>query len=369
MSPNLRRVLVGNKSGTSKGLLPNIALLYRILNGRVVQALKLVAPDSWVDSESAKIGDPLSGDVDVAEINIDLHSKILAQDLAQGFMDAQINGAFGFSSSNFNCLTNPKKFQNGSHHFNRVILSQIKSSTLPREDPDLVVLEDDHGYIALTDNLVIWNIFYIRGTIISHQGLSRLGDSPAVESEPCEIRVTHTATESINADEDKMITVPKSNREGKAPAGPIAHVPTNTKVDTRGYYIAPIPFSWLRLQFRSTTAKGGGCKEKSTEQYFTVHIRIFSLFPPLSEALLPEKLSAPITPDGVIADSHNVNLEGNELLNLSLPESFSPEQSAQPSQSLASFPDVASNVAREYTPSEDMRREQENSVRYHIALT
>ncbi|KAB8238452.1 uncharacterized protein BDW43DRAFT_306312 [Aspergillus alliaceus] len=270
MSPNLRRVLVGNKSGTSKGLLPNIALLYRILNGRVVQALKLVAPDSWVDSESAKIGDPLSGDVDVAEINIDLHSKILAQVLAQGFMDAQINGAFGFSSSNFNCLTNPKKFQNGSHHFNRVILSQIKSSTLPREDPDLVVLEDDHGYIA------------------------RLGDSPAVESEPCEIRVTHTATESINADEDKMITVPKSNREGKAPAGPIAHVPTNTKVDTRGYYIAPIPFSWLRLQFRSTTAKGGGCKEKSTEQYFTVHIRIFSLFPPLSEALLPEKLSAPI---------------------------------------------------------------------------
>ncbi|KAE8392279.1 hypothetical protein BDV23DRAFT_181679 [Aspergillus alliaceus] len=228
MSPNLRRVLVGNKFDTSKGLLSNIALLYRILNGRVVQALKLVAPNSWVDSESAKIGDPLSGDVDVAEINIDLHSKILAQVLAQGFMDAQINGAFGFSSSNFNCLTNPKKFQNGSHHFNRVILSQIKSSTLPREDPDLVVLEDDHGYIALTDNL---------------------------------------------------------------------------------------------------------------------------------------------TPDGVIADSHNVNLEGNELLNLSLPESFSPEQSAQPSQSLASFPDVTSNVARLYTPSEDMRREQENSVRYHIALT
>ncbi|QYS98642.1 N-acetylglucosamine-6-phosphate deacetylase [Trichoderma simmonsii] len=99
----------------------------KFTNARVVLGSELVTQDLWVDSGSGKIcGVPK--DVLAADIKaIDLKGRILAP----GFIDVQINGAFGFDFSNLDCLNNPVKFRRDLHSLNQRLIQTGTTSYLP----------------------------------------------------------------------------------------------------------------------------------------------------------------------------------------------------------------------------------------------
>ncbi|KAK4507792.1 hypothetical protein PRZ48_001527 [Zasmidium cellare] len=100
----------------------------RFSNGRIVRGKELIAQDLWIDTQSGRICEPPTGqdshdDVDV----VDLEGKIMAP----GFIDIQINGAFGFDFSDSSCISAPKKFQKGLHDLNQRLLETGTTSYLP----------------------------------------------------------------------------------------------------------------------------------------------------------------------------------------------------------------------------------------------
>ncbi|KAH8647353.1 hypothetical protein BX600DRAFT_153015 [Xylariales sp. PMI_506] len=141
------------------------------------------------------------------------------------------------------------------------------------------------------------NLFQIRGTIMlrDRDGGPSLGPST---SEARHILVTLSATESINGDTVAIITVPKSGKEVTTATGPTSSAPNDIKADICREYGSPIPFSWSRLQFRSATAKGGRRKGRNSEQHFTIHLHLYTVFADGSRMRLAENRSAPIVVRG-----------------------------------------------------------------------
>ncbi|KAH8647355.1 n-acetylglucosamine-6-phosphate deacetylase [Xylariales sp. PMI_506] len=102
----------------------------KFINGRVLRATELVVQDLWVDTISGIICHSSLKDLkeDEADVTIvDLQGKILAP----GFIDVQINGAFGFDFSNLDCITNPDKFQKDLHELNQRLIQTGTTSYLP----------------------------------------------------------------------------------------------------------------------------------------------------------------------------------------------------------------------------------------------
>ncbi|CAM1507569.1 Fc.00g072100.m01.CDS01 [Cosmosporella sp. VM-42] len=100
----------------------------RFTNGRIVQGAELVAQDLWVDSISGKICDGPPDSLEATDFKVmDLNGRILAP----GFIDIQINGAFGFDFSNSDCIADPKKFQQGLHDLNQRLIQTGTTSYLP----------------------------------------------------------------------------------------------------------------------------------------------------------------------------------------------------------------------------------------------
>ncbi|KAF2172547.1 carbohydrate esterase family 9 protein [Zasmidium cellare ATCC 36951] len=100
----------------------------RFSNGRIVRGNQLISETLWIDTDSGRVCEPPSNpdsneDVDV----VDLQGKILAP----GFIDIQINGAFGFDFSDSSCVTAPQKFQKGLHDLNQRLLETGTTSYLP----------------------------------------------------------------------------------------------------------------------------------------------------------------------------------------------------------------------------------------------
>ncbi|RFU75436.1 n-acetylglucosamine-6-phosphate deacetylase [Trichoderma arundinaceum] len=106
---------------------PVSPLYIKFINGRVVQYSELTVRDVLVNLDTGKICDILE-DEDPAVIDIvDLKGKILAP----GYIDVQINGAFGFDFSTADCITDPKKFQQGLESFNKQLIQTGTTSYLP----------------------------------------------------------------------------------------------------------------------------------------------------------------------------------------------------------------------------------------------
>ncbi|CAI6091532.1 unnamed protein product [Clonostachys chloroleuca] len=100
----------------------------RFTNGRVVQGSDFVSSDVWVDSVAGTICKAPSQSLDTEAVEIvDLQGKILSP----GFIDVQINGAFGFDFSNTDCVHDSTKFQRELHELNQRLLETGTTSYLP----------------------------------------------------------------------------------------------------------------------------------------------------------------------------------------------------------------------------------------------
>lgn len=125
----VRQISMTSSSGTILQAEPAMSPRYiQFTNARVVLGSELVTQDLWVDSGSGKICEGVPKDVLAVDIKpIDLKGKILAP----GFIDVQINGAFGFDFSNPDCLTNPEKFRRDLHSLNQRLIQTGTTSYLP----------------------------------------------------------------------------------------------------------------------------------------------------------------------------------------------------------------------------------------------
>lgn len=91
--------------------------IVKFTNGRVIKGDKLVADDIWVDIEKGKIVDAQAFFYNgfMPERTVDLERRILAP----GFIDAQLNGAFGFDFSEVPASGDILEYQKGLQATNR----------------------------------------------------------------------------------------------------------------------------------------------------------------------------------------------------------------------------------------------------------
>lgn len=100
----------------------------KFVNGRVFRGDKLTTDDEvWVDRQSGKIITPARYLLpEVVEI-VDLQGKIICP----GFIDVQLNGAFGFDFSGLDPNMPVDEFKKGLHETNRRLISTGTTSYLP----------------------------------------------------------------------------------------------------------------------------------------------------------------------------------------------------------------------------------------------
>ena len=100
----------------------------QLTNGRIVQGDDIIHQDIWINTISGKICDRPQDATNPSDIRaVDLHGSIVAP----GFIDVQINGAFGFDFSNSDCIRNPDRFQRGLRDLNRRLIQTGTTSYLP----------------------------------------------------------------------------------------------------------------------------------------------------------------------------------------------------------------------------------------------
>ncbi|KAH8898018.1 N-acetylglucosamine-6-phosphate deacetylase [Thozetella sp. PMI_491] len=103
-------------------------LYVRFTNGRIVRGLELVSSDVWIDIRAGVICEGPRASINAAEVHVvDLHGRILAP----GFIDIQINGAFGFDFSSVDCVANPEQFKQGLYDLNQRLIQTGTTSYLP----------------------------------------------------------------------------------------------------------------------------------------------------------------------------------------------------------------------------------------------
>jgi N-acetylglucosamine-6-phosphate deacetylase len=100
----------------------------RFTNSRIIRGDKIVHEDLWIHSLSGTLCDPPQDGVSSSDVHVvDLRGALIAP----GFIDVQINGAFGFDFSNSDCLDNPDKFQQGLDDLNHRLIQTGTTSYLP----------------------------------------------------------------------------------------------------------------------------------------------------------------------------------------------------------------------------------------------
>ena len=96
-----------------------------LVNGRIL------TDDGFVDGHCVMIDD---GRISEVRDGIPADAEpfdLRGGTLLPGFIDVQINGAFGFDFSNQDCLTNPVKFRRDLHSLNQRLIQTGTTSYLP----------------------------------------------------------------------------------------------------------------------------------------------------------------------------------------------------------------------------------------------
>lgn len=100
----------------------------RLTNGQVMYGTQLIQKDVCIDTASGKILARIPFDISSNQIAVvDCRGKIVAP----GFIDVQINGAYGFDFSNSDCLTDPEAFVMGLQKVNHRLIQSGTTSYLP----------------------------------------------------------------------------------------------------------------------------------------------------------------------------------------------------------------------------------------------
>lgn len=100
----------------------------RFINGRIVRGANLVNDDLWVNTESGKVSKAPSVGVSSENIVVvDVTGKIIAP----GFIDVQINGAFGFDFSGIDPNAELSVFEEGLRKTNKRLIQTGTTSYCP----------------------------------------------------------------------------------------------------------------------------------------------------------------------------------------------------------------------------------------------
>lgn len=100
----------------------------KFINGRIVRGASLVKDDLWVNAESGKVAEGPS--VGVSSENIDV-VDVAGKIIAPGFIDVQINGAFGFDFSGIDPDAELSVFEEGLRRTNKHLIQTGTTSYCP----------------------------------------------------------------------------------------------------------------------------------------------------------------------------------------------------------------------------------------------
>lgn len=119
--PDIEHVIMGE-------FLTSMPRYVRFINGRVFKDTGLLADELWIDQETGKIINASSEALALKDVEtIDVDERIISP----GFIDVQINGAFGFDFSGLDPNMSISEFEQSLHETNQLLIKTGTTSYLP----------------------------------------------------------------------------------------------------------------------------------------------------------------------------------------------------------------------------------------------